>query len=56
MRCTLIQCSRSFVNLDLLPTELAVVVEALVALTAQYLQIHRLSHIFGVERPREDVR
>lgn len=56
MRSALIECLRSFVNLCLLPSELQVVVELLMAPPAQYLQVPMVSHIFRIERTREDVR
>ena len=37
MRCTLIKLPRLFINLCLLPAELSVIVEEVVALSAQYL-------------------
>ena len=56
MRSTLIKLPRPFINLLLLPSELQIVVELLMAPTAQYLQVPRVSHIFRIERTREDVR
>ena len=56
MRSTLIKLPRSFINLRLLPSELHVVVELLMAPSAKYLKIPRVSHIFRIERTREDVR
>lgn len=46
MRSALIECLRSFVNLCLLPSELQIIVELLMAATAQYLKVPRVSHIF----------
>ena len=56
MRSALIECLRSFVNLCLLPSELQVVVELLMAATAKNLKVPRVCHIFRIERTREDVR
>lgn len=56
MRSALIECPRSFVNLCLLPSEPQIVVELLMASPTQYLQVPRVSHIFRIERTREDVR
>lgn len=56
MRSALIECLRSFINLRLFPSELPFIVELLMAATAQYLQVPRVSHIFRIERTREDVR
>ena len=56
MRSALIEQPRPFINLRLLPSEVQVVVELLMAATAQYLKVPRVSHIFRIERTREDVR
>lgn len=56
MRSELIEQPRSFVNLCLLPSKLQIVVELLMAATAKYLKVPRVSHIFRIERTREDVR
>jgi hypothetical protein len=56
MRSALIEQPRSFVNLCLLPSELQIVVELLMATTTKNLQVHRVSHILRIERTREDVR
>lgn len=56
MRSTLIECLRSFINLRLLLSKLQIIVELLMASSAKYLKIPRVSHIFRVERTREDVR
>ena len=56
MRRTLIELPRPFINLCLFASELSVVVEEVMTLSAQYLQVPRLCHIFGVERTGEDVR
>lgn len=56
MRSALIEQPRSFINLRLRLSELQIIVELLMAATAQYLQVPRVSHIFRIERTREDVR
>ena len=56
MRSALIEQPRSFINLRLLPTELPFIVELFMARPAKYLQVPRVSHIFRIERTREDVR
>lgn len=56
MRSALIECLRSFINLCLLPTKLQIIVELLMAAAAKYLKVPRVSHIFRIERTREDVR
>lgn len=56
MRSALIEQPRPFINLRLLTSELPIVVELLMAATAQYLQVPRVFYIFRIERTREDVR
>ena len=56
MRSALIDLPRSFINLYLLLSELQIIVELLMAATAKNLKIPRVSHIFRIERTREDVR
>lgn len=56
MRSALIEQPRPFINLCLLPSELPIIVELLMAVSAKYLKIPMVSHIFRIERTREDVR
>lgn len=56
MRSALIECPRPFINLRLLPTELPIIVELLMAATAKYLKVPRVCLILRIERTREDVR